>query len=210
MRVIVAIHGIQSRKKNSWMYAFCDAIGTDPRFKDDAHAYYYYGYFPAIDTLNGLERLNIIREFMKFLRQLRADYPQADLSIVAHSYGTEVSFQAIKRSGEDGKAPILVDKLILVAGIVSAHREINYRDTLRAGKIKELHNYCSYSDEVCRYNPFGHCGCFGFLKSAYDMACYDKPFADLNIFNHQQKTLGHSDYFVGSKFMKEWLDIIAR
>ena len=70
---------------------------------------------------------------MRELRALTVKYPDAELNIVAHSYGTELSYQAIKRSGEDGKPPIKVSKLILVASIVSAHREIPYTDTLRAG-----------------------------------------------------------------------------
>jgi len=147
---------------------------------------------------------------MRTLRELTSKYPKAALNIVGHSYGTELSYQAIKRSGEDGKPPIKVDKLILVASIVSAHREIPYKDTLRARKLNELHCYCSYEDEVCRYNPFGHSGCFGFLRHVHDPMCYHKPFKDLEIYNHQQKDLEHGDYFKGTKFFKEWLDIIAK
>ena len=210
MRVIIAIHGIRSPKKDNWIYDLCDLGARDARFAGDQFLPYYYGFLPALGSINAFARYNFIRGFMKFLRAQRKQYPRADFSIVAHSYGTEMSFQAVKRSGEDGKDPIKVDKLILVASVVSGHREIPYTDTLRAGKVRELHCYCSYADEVCRYNPFGHSGCFGFLKIAYDITGYDKPFADLKLFNHQQKTLGHSDYFVGNKFMKEWLDIIAQ
>ena len=211
MRAIIAIHGILSYKKDNWTYHFCDFAKEDPRFKDDIFLPYYYGFLSAVESVNAFERYNLIRGFMKFLRGVKSDYPQADLNIVAHSYGTEISFQAVKRSGEDSKSkgPILVNKLILVAGIVSAHREIPYTDTLRAGKVKEMHCYCSYEDEVCRYNPFGHSGCFGFLKDAYDLTCYEKPFADLNIFNHQTKALEHCDYFT-KQHEQEWLDIIAK
>ena len=210
MRLIVAIHGIQSPKKGNWIYDFCDFGKKDKRFAADVFVPYYYGFLPALESINAFDRYNHIRALMKFLRLTQQQYPNGNLSMVAHSYGTDMSFQAVKRSGEDGRDPILVDKLILVAGIVSAHREIPYTDTLRAGKIKQMHCYCSYDDEVCRYNPFGHSGCFGFLRSAYDMTCYDKPFKDLAIYNHQQFSLGHSDYFNGTKFYKEWLDIIAK
>ena len=209
MRVIVAIHGIRSPKKGNWIYNFCDFGRKDLRFQGDVFLPYYYGYLLALGSANAFERYNFIRGFMKFLRGVKKDYPAADLNIVAHSYGTEISFQAIKRSGEDGKDPILVNKLILVASIVSAHREIPYTDTLRAGKIKEMHCYCSYEDEVCRYNPFGHSGCLGFLRDVHDPVCYEKPFDDLNIFNHQTKTLEHCDYFT-KQYEQEWLDIIAK
>ncbi|MFA5062814.1 MAG: hypothetical protein WC578_01905 [Candidatus Omnitrophota bacterium] len=211
MRAIIAIHGIRSNKKDNWIYSFCDFAKADLRFQGDVVLPYYYGFLPAIDSVNGFDRLRFIRGFMKFLRGVKSDYPQADLNIVAHSYGTEISFQAIKRSGEDSvkKGPILVNKLILAGSIVSAHREIPYADTLRAGKIKEMHCYCSYEDEVCRYNPFGHSGCFGFLKHVHDPVCYPKPFDDLNIFNHQTNTLEHCDYFT-KQYEQKWLDIIAK
>jgi len=211
MRAIIAIHGIMSRKKDNWIYSFCDFAKKDPRFQGDVFLPYYYEYLPTLECINAFKRYNLIRGFMKFLRSVKKDYPQADLNIVSHSYGTEMSFQAIKRSGEDSvsKGPILVNKLILVASIVSAHREIPYTDTLRAGKIKEMHCYCSYEDEVCRYNPFGHSGCCGFLKDVQDPNCYEKPFADLNIFNHQTKTLEHCGYFT-KQYEQEWIDIIAK
>jgi hypothetical protein len=72
-----------------------------------------------------------------------------------------------------------------------------------------MHCYCSYEDDVCRYNPFGHSGCFGFSKDAYHPACCKKPFTDLNIFNHQTYTVEHCDYFT-KQYEQEWLDIIAK
>jgi|GEM_PF-2120925 len=212
MRAIIAIHGIRSYKKDNWIYQFCDFAKQDSRFKDDILLPYYYGYLPSFQCVEGVKRFHLIKGFMKFLRTVKTDYPGIDLNIVAHSYGTEISFQAIKRSGEDSKTkgPILINKLILVGSIVDEYREIPYTDTLRAGKIRELHCYCSYEDEVCRYNPFGHSGCFGFLKDVHDPVCHEHPFADLNIINHQTNTMEHSQYFEGDKFKKEWLDIIAK
>ena len=99
--------------------------------------------------------------------------------------------------------------MILVASVVSRHYHIPYNDTLRAGKIKQLHCYCSFEDEVCNYAPFGHSGCFGFSKDKYDKKCYPKPFDDLEIYNHQAEIAEHGDYFKGTKYYQEWLDIIA-
>ncbi|MFA5060032.1 MAG: hypothetical protein WC676_05340 [Candidatus Omnitrophota bacterium] len=208
MRIIFAIHGIQSVQKDNWVNKFVNYINEDERFDGDIKIPHTYGYLRALNSVNMKTKFDHVKSVMRELRSLTTQYPDAELNIVGHSYGTELSYQAIKRSEEDGKSPIKVNKLILVASIVSAHREIPYDDTLRAGKLNELHCYCSYNDEVCRYNPFGHSGCFGFLRSAYDMKCYQKPFKDLEIYNHQQKTLEHGDYFEGTKFYKEWLDVI--
>jgi len=210
MRIIFAIHGIRSKEVGNWVFNFIEFAKKDARFQGDIFVPHTYGFVPATLSVQPLFKFMSVKRVMGNLRKLQQAYPDADLNIVAHSYGTELSFQAVKRSGEDGKPIIKANKLILVAGIVSAHREIPYADTLRAGKIKELHCYCSYADEVCRYNPFGHCGCFGFLRSAYDMQCYPKPFDDLGIYNHQTNTMEHCDYFKGDKFYNEWLDIIAK
>jgi len=210
-RIIFAIHGIRSPKKDNWVYNFIDFAGKDKRFKDDIRVPHDYGYVLALNSVNLKTKFDHVKRLMAVLRELTQKYPEAALNIVAHSYGTELSFQAVKRSGEDGKPDIKVDKLILAGSIVSTYREIPYTDTLRAGKIKEMHCYCSYEDEVCRrLNPFGHSGCWGFLRDVHDPKCYDKPFKDLKIYNHQQFSLEHSDYFNGTKFFKEWLDIINK
>jgi hypothetical protein len=208
-RIIFAIHGIRSKKIGNWVYSFTDFAKTDTRFKDDVFEPYTYGFIPVVLSVNPFFKFASVNRVKKVLREIIANSPDCELNIVAHSYGTELSYQAIKTSGEDGKPPIIADKVILVSSIVSRHREIPYTDTLRAGKIKQLHCYCSYADEVCKINPFGHSGCSGFSKDEYDSKCYDKPFAGLEIYNHQVEILEHCDYFKGTKYYKEWLDIIV-
>jgi pimeloyl-ACP methyl ester carboxylesterase len=209
-RIIFAIHGIRSNKIGNWVYSFTDFAKADARFKDDIFEPYTYGFIPSALCVNPFFKFASVNRLKKVLRKIISDNPDCDLSIVAHSYGTELSYQAIKTSGEDGKLPIMVDKLILVSSIVSRNREIPYTDTLKAGKIKQLHCYCSYEDEVCKLlNPFGRSGYSGLSKDEYDSKCYDKPFVDLEIYNHQVKILEHCDYFKGTKYYKEWLDIIT-
>jgi pimeloyl-ACP methyl ester carboxylesterase len=208
-RIILAIHGIRSPQQGCWIYAFRDFVKQDSRFKDDIFVPYYYGYVLAVWSANLFFRFGEIREFMKALRKLTNDNPDCELNIVAHSYGTQLSYQAVKRSGEDGEPSIKVNKMILVSSVVSRHGEIPYDDTLRAGKIRQLHCYCSYKDPVCRFAIFGHSGYHGFSRDRYDSKCYLKPFPDLEIYNHQVDNLGHGGYFEGTKYYKEWLDIIA-
>jgi len=208
-RIIFAIHGIRSKKKGNWVYDFIDFAKKDSRFKDDVFFPYTYGFVPAVLSVNLFFKYHSVKRLMKVLRKLTGENPNRDLNIVGHSYGTELSFQAVKRSGEDGRPPIMVDKMILVSSIVSRHREIPYNDTLKAGKIKQLHCYCSFEDEVCKYNPFGHSGYAGFSKDKYDSKCYPKPFPDLEIYNHQVQIAEHGDYFKGTKYYKEWLNLIT-
>ena len=208
-KIIFAIHGIRSAEKGNWVFDFADFVKKDQRFTQDLPISYTYGFLLATWSVNPFVKHARVKKVMKELRRLTSKHPDAELNIVAHSYGTELSFQAIKRSGEDGKPPIIVDKMILVSSVVSRHKEIPYDDTVRPGKIKQLHCYCSFEDEICRFNPFGHSGCYGFAKNKYDSTCYAKPFEDLEIHNHQVGILEHSDYFKGDKHFKEWADIIA-
>jgi pimeloyl-ACP methyl ester carboxylesterase len=208
-RIIFAIHGISSPKEGNWIYNFNDFTKQDPRFKDDVFEPYYFGYVLAPVCVLPHFKYEMVKQIKTALRQIVNDHPNCELNIVAHSYGTELSFWAIKTSGEDGKPPIIANKVILVSSVVSRFNEIPYDTTLRAGKIKQLHCYCSYKDKVCNFALFGHSGCFGFSRDRYDKKCYQKPFDDLEIYNHQVKTLGHSAYFEDVKYFKEWLDIIA-
>lgn len=208
-RIIFAIHGIRSHKQGNWVYDFTNFAQQDPRFKNDILEPYYYGFVLATASVIPFFKYAKVNKLKGILRKIINDNPNCELNIVAHSYGTELSFQAIKTSGEDGKPPITANKVILVSSVVSRHREIPYDTTLRAGKIKQLHCYCSFEDEVCNYAPFGHSGCFGFSKDRYDSRCYPKPFDDLEIYNHQVEKLEHGDYFRDTKYYKEWLDIIV-
>lgn len=208
-RIIFAIHGIRSPKQGNWIYDFSNFTKEDPRFKDDIFVPYYYGFVLATVSVFPVFKYEKVKELKIALRKTINDNPNCELNIVAHSYGTELSFWAIKTSGEDGKPAIMTNKVILVSSVVSRFNEIPYNSTLRAGKIKQLHCYCSYKDKVCNFALFGHSGCFGFSRDRYDSRCYPKPFDDLEIYNHQVETLGHSAYFEDVKYFKEWLDIIA-
>jgi len=206
MKVICAIHGIRSY--GEWIDRFFDYIKNDPRYKkDEPLIAYKYGFLLATKSINPFIKFWKIKALMRKLRKIKKTYPEADLNIISHSFGTELSYRAIKHSGEDGKPPIIVDKLILIASIIQIHEDFN--ETLRANKIKELHNYCSHEDEVCRINPFGHSGYKGFIPLD-DRKFYEKPYSDLEVYNHQVEILEHCDYFKGDKYFKEWSDIIYK
>jgi len=186
---------------------FFDYIRKDPRYQNEPLIPFKYGFLLAIRCINPFVKFYKVKKLMKRLRKIQKDYPNAELNIVAHSYGTELSYRAIKHSGEDGKESIRVNKLILVASIIQIHED--FSETLRAGKLNELHNYCSLEDEVCRANPFGHSGYVGFMP-LHDRKFYEKPYSDLEVYNHQVEILEHGDYFKGNKYFKEWADIIYK
>jgi pimeloyl-ACP methyl ester carboxylesterase len=210
-RIIFVVHGIRSRQEDNWIYQFIDFAKADPRFEDDIFIPYYYGFVLATGSIIPTFKYRMVKRLRRAIREETAKYPGYELNIVAHSYGTELSFWAIKTSGEDTvpPMPIMVNRLILVASVVLRSYHIPYNDTLRDGKIKQLHCYCSYNDEVCNFAPFGHSGCFGFSRDEHDSTCYPKPFDDLEIYNHQAEIAEHGDYFKGTKFYEEWLNLIC-
>jgi hypothetical protein len=209
-KIVFAIHGIRSGRLSNWVFDFVNFAKQDSRFKDDVLIPFTYGYVLALASVWPPYKYGKVKMLQEVLRKVVVENPDCELNIVAHSYGTELSYWAIKASGEDNKPLIMTNKLILVSSVVSRYNEIPYTDTLRAGKIKQLHCYCSFEDEVCRFAPFGHSGYAGFAKDRYDSTCYPKPFPDLEIYNHQVKLLEHCDYFVGTKYYQEWLDIIQK
>lgn len=207
-KIIFTIHGIRSKIKGNWIYDFIKFGKKDSRFTDDVFIPYYYGFISSIACIIPFVKYYMVNKVKRKIRKVVADNPNCELNIVAHSYGSELCFWAIKTSGEDGKSPIKVNKFIVVASVISRHYHIPYTDTLRAGKIKALHCYASYKDKVTALAPFGHSGTYGFARDKYDSKCYPKPFTDLEIYNYQTKTLRHGDYFKSKKYYKEWLEII--
>ena len=208
-KIIFAIHGIRSPRVANWVYSFTDFAKQDQRFKGDTLEPFTYNFLLATVSVIPFVKFYHVQMVKRVLRDIVAKNPNCELNIVAHSYGTELSYWAVKASGEDDKPPIMVNKMILTASVVSRHGEIPYSDTLRAGKIKQLHCYCSHKDNVCQFNPFGHSGYAGFARDIYDSKCYPKPFDDLEIYNHQTEKTEHCDYFNDTRYYKEWLDIIA-
>lgn len=205
MKIICAVHGI--RTYGEWIDKFFDYTRKNSYYQNEPLIAYKYGFLLAVKSVNPFVKFYAVKNLMKKLRGIQKDYPDADLNIVAHSYGTELSYRAIKHSGEDGKGLIKVNKLILVASIIQIHED--FSETLKAGKLNELHNYCSFEDEVCRANPFGHSGYVGFMP-LYAQKCTEQPYPELKVYNHQVKILEHGDYFKGDKYFQEWTDIIYK
>ena len=102
MRIIFAIHGIRTKKSENWVSDFVDFAKKDPRFKDDVFVPYYYGFVFAVGSVIPFFKFQKVRQVKRALRKVAAEHPGCELNIVAHSYGTELSFWAVKTSGEDG------------------------------------------------------------------------------------------------------------
>lgn len=163
MSIIVGIHGIKTRRKYNWVRIFGLHMKYDPRFEGWIFKNGNYGYLEWIWCILPFVRYGRIRWFIKFLRKIQTLNPGASINIIAHSYGTMVAYEAIRQAGKDGREPIKINNLVLIASVISSHED--FSDTIEIGLIKKIYNYCSYDDNVARFNPFGHSGYWGFLPS---------------------------------------------
>ena len=207
-RIIFAIHGIRSGKKDNWVFNFVDFLKRDSRFENDYLVPYVYGYIPAVVSVFPPFKYAMVKKVKKDLREILRERPSYELNIVAHSYGTELSYWAVKSSEDDSKSltPIAINKMILAGSVVTRG---GTPDLVKAGRIKRLDCYCSYEDEVAKlFNPFGRSGASGVSRNNYDGKCYPRPYDNLEIYNHQEKTVEHNAWFT-DKYFKEWTDIIA-
>lgn len=203
--IIVCIHGIEARGLG-WIRVLRTHLDYDKRLENWLFQNEGYGYLKWINCIFPWVRHIRIKTFMRQLRKLQKKYPAASINIIAHSYGTMIAYEAIRRSKEDTKkASIYVNKLILIASVVSAHEDFD--DTIGWGLLKEVHNFCSYKDRVAQLNPFGHSGYWGFLPPG-KRDHIRRPW--MHVYNHRFE-VEHSEWFdfKPPNFYRMWQDILS-
>lgn len=205
--IIVAIHGIRTLPKHNWTRIFEIHLRYDKRFDGWLAKEASYGYLRAFLVAIPWIRKFKVWWFKRYLRKLNKKYPDAKINILAHSFGTYISYEAIRQAEKDKKPPIKINKLILVGGIVSSHED--FKDTIGNGLIKEVYNYCSYDDRVVRFNPlFGHCGYQGFFAPG-TREHIEAPWPGVKNCRFEVR---HSQWFDDDPpdFYKMWLDDIIK
>lgn len=106
------------------------------------------------------------RRFKKFLQETAKNYPEYEIHIVAHSFGTWVTQESLEEVA--GRTDVCIKSLHLFGAVISAHIQRNYLDEFLMSK--QL-GYCvvwsSHNDTVVRYlavPPFGHAGYWGIIR----------------------------------------------
>ena len=188
---VISIHGVRSR--NKWQKEFGKYIKDYGR-NDIRHLEYKYGWILATSIIWRWYRNRHIKKFKKWLKHHFSFLYMAHNIVVCHSFGTYIAFHALKQINW-----IKIDKLILFGTILHCREDFNdivgIIDT-----IKEIHNFHSLEDEVCKYNPLGHAGHFGFRnKNTKTKKWHRKPYKNKKIINHRLFLAEHTDYFP-SKF----------
>lgn len=193
MNKIVAIHGIKTGRFN-WADVLRVYVQKDLRFHNYEFIELYWGRLHPLACIIPFIKLWKIKFIEKKLQEIYDDNTDK-LYIIAHSYGTMLSWKALQRLLRK-KSNVNVERLILVSGVVRVGTKV--QELLDTGILKKLINYYSPNDEVAGYNPFGHAGAHGFKETHEHL--FQKLFK-----------VEHSEWFQESppNFYEKWLDDMA-
>lgn len=212
-KIYVTIHGICTAKRDvDWQDVFeLIAQREDPTCEVVTHKYGrvlgIVSWFVSLQhALNFTQwrHEGYIKTFAERLIQIRKDNPDAEISVVAHSFGTYITYEALSHYID-----VNVDNIILIAGVISCHIEnLNLDEMFEDGRIKYLRSYCTHNDELIRgliyTSPitfsFGHLGYWGFIRRGHEnedkQKPLEKPYEQLPVYNRQTEEdhSGVTDY----------------
>ena len=125
-----------------------------------------------------------VGQFVRYLKNIHAEYPDREISVIAHSFGGWIMEQAIR----DLDFPIRT--IVYVHCPISAHIEHSfYHSWLSSGKIQKVVSWSSHNDFVIgriALPPFGQNGYYGFIRSDFPddrERPAEKPYHDIELYN---------------------------
>lgn len=184
---VISLHGVRSRQKNNWQDEFGKYIKDCGR-NDINYIPFKYGWIPAIFCTIPFIRKHYIKKLKKWLKHNFSFLYQANNIVVCHSFGTYLAFHALKQIDW-----IKIDKLILFGSIL--HCREDFKDIV-PDTIKNIINFHSLEDEVCKYNPLGHAGHWGFRnKNTKTTKWHRTPYTRKRIINRRLFLAEHTEYF---------------
>jgi len=170
-QIIVTVHGIHAKRLTGWQHKFWGYI----KRKHPSTLVFAYRYGYLIAPLSWLMvvfnkyriptpiRKFYIHGFLKFLRKVARDYPDHKISILCHSFGTWLAYNALLRDEE-----IKIDALVLVHGVISSHVEkLDLIDWIDWRRLNRVYAWSSKNDRVVKeaaIPPFGKVGFRGFVR----------------------------------------------
>lgn len=192
-QIIITIHGIRTKALRSWQPLMWEYIkGMDPDIKVFTYKYGYLlapiSWYIAVSKFFKIPlfyRKHTVGKFAQYMENIQNKFPDHDISIIAHSFGTWISYNAIGRNDK-----IKIRNLVLIAGVISSHVEkLELLNWIEEGRIKTVHSWSSHSDKVvckCALPPFGKLGHRGFVRYGKEedkIAPQLKPY-QAEIYNH--------------------------
>lgn len=197
-KVVILAHGIGTSRKE-----FLGPTGWGTRFKQFIETRgkgrvlvvpVFWGrlrFFMAGRWMAGYFGRRMKRRAVQRIQRVVAEqaqlHPKAVINFVGHSLGTWLGYRAMFTETAYPKA--FFDDVVLMATVVSSRE--NFVRT--AGHFRQLWNLYSKSDEITRFNPYGHAGFRGFLVEG--------PLGDgkRKVVNIEYPDYEHTDYIYGEK-----------
>lgn len=127
-----------------------------------------------------------VKKFRNKLRSWREIYPDYAISIIGHSNGTHIAYNALEKYPD-----LKINTLVLVNGVISSHIEkTQIRRLLAEDRIKRIVAWADPNDKVVGMLMgewvYGKLGCRGFRAPGdkeYTEPPNPQPYPELEIFN---------------------------
>lgn len=190
-QIIITIHGIRWTPMGDWQKDLATYIK-----KRDAGIFifnYRYGHILGVSSwlMNfGWMRDRYVNKFAKFVKKIRKEFPDAEISIIAHSFGGWLTEKMVNKCDVD------FGRIVFMHCPISCFLErSNFWNLMNFDRIKKIHSWSSHKDKVIgrlAIKPFGQLGHYGFMNMGVESERKHpkhKPF-EIEIYNHHTEE-GH-------------------
>jgi pimeloyl-ACP methyl ester carboxylesterase len=189
-QVVIIQHGINTYAH--WYDPVLKCL-NDNWFKTIA---FKYGSFPIQKFIFHWRFSHSIKnKFLKIIRKAADDHPGADISVIAHSYGTLLITEILSENSN-----IYIDRLILVNSIIPC--DFDWGDLHSKGRIQKVLNECACDDPfpIIAKKWIRDCGSSGVEGFITD---------DEFIINNYKDNAGHSTLLNADRCRDMWIPFLA-
>jgi len=192
---IITVHGI--RRGNRWYENLPNMKGVID-YNIDIQ-YFDYGFFSLKQFLSKKEREKIILKFCNFYDNIVNDPVNNPPCIVAHSFGTYIVYQAMKKYDV-----IRFDKIIFCGSILNS--KTDFRSLIANKQFRNLKNDHGELEWFLKYTRLlidkdcGKAGKIGFRDIPADKKIY---------ITNDQSYKSHSDYFLPLNMEINWINYLT-
>ncbi|MCS4436132.1 GNAT family N-acetyltransferase [Aquiflexum gelatinilyticum] len=191
---LITVHGI--RRKHRWY----ESIPTFQEFKDNKIEVFYfdYGYFSFMKFLRKSHRDKIITNFCNFYNDKFIDskYPP---SVIAHSFGTYIIYQAMKKYDV-----IKFDKIIFCGSILNENTDFRpFIKRKQFSKLKNDHGSLEWFLSFTRIIIDKDCG------EAGKVGFTDIPLDNKKFVLNSESYKSHSEYFLPMHMKENWIKFLT-
>lgn len=185
-KVIFAIHGFNTR--GNWKNNFSRVISED--FSNDfIYCPWDYGSFGYKELLLSKQKDKKIEEFHDFYNFIAHKHFDKEIYVVAHSFGSYIIGESLKRYPE-----VRFDKILLLGNVLE--RDYSWTELKKKGKVKKVKSLIGEEDFALKFSWLAKLGNAG--KKGFKEKC------DFLIEETYQE-MNHSDMFGIENMRSNWM-----